>query len=511
MKSPSFSLVILALVLGGAFAIAQEKSSAPRKLSPSEEKTKAPDSKPDPGKKDAAKPDEKEKDKEKPDEPATHTVKKGPFAVTLELDGLFEAAEATEISLAPEAWGDLTVLEFVPHGTRVKKGDAIARFDTEKLEEQLDDYAKGLPLAELTLDLARQELEALEKTTPLSLDEARRSKMFAEQDLAHYEDVEKKMDERDSAEDVKALENYLAYSREELNQLEKMYEADDMTEETEEIILKRARDEVARYEWMLEQTRTRAERRLNTFIPREHESMRLRVESQGIAWRQAERGLPDALKKKRLEVEAQTRAFEKAARKNEELAADLKLLTVTAPHDGIVYYGQASRGKWVTAAMVERKLVPGGKVSPREILATLVKSETLALRASVPEAKLQYLKEGLKGIAIPASNPDAEFDTKVKSFSLVPYADNSFDAFFAMPEKAADSPVLNAGMNAKIHFDLHQNDNALTVPKKAVKREGADRFVYLKDGTKRKVKTGFSDEKVIEILDGLKEGDVVKL
>ena len=39
---------------------------------------------------------------------------------------------------------------------------------------------------------------------------------------------------------VKSADNMLAYEKEELRQLEKMYKADDLVEETEEIVLKRA-------------------------------------------------------------------------------------------------------------------------------------------------------------------------------------------------------------------------------------------------------------------------------
>ena len=39
----------------------------------------------------------------------------------------------------------------------------------------------------------------------------------------------------------------MAYQKEELHQLEKMYKADDLTEETEEIILTRARHRLQTY------------------------------------------------------------------------------------------------------------------------------------------------------------------------------------------------------------------------------------------------------------------------
>ena len=40
---------------------------------------------------------------------------------------------------------------------------------------------------------------------------------------------------------LKSSEQYLVCAAEELNQLKKMYEADDLTEETEEIILQRSK------------------------------------------------------------------------------------------------------------------------------------------------------------------------------------------------------------------------------------------------------------------------------
>ena len=449
--------------------------------------------------------------KDKPATPTLHTVKAGEFELKVELDGILEGTQELPVSVNPEEWADLTVLEVVPHGTMVKKGDVLIRFDAEKLEEQISDLKRGNPLAELNLKLAHQELEALERTTPLALDKARRDKMEAEQDLAYYEDVTREMRERDAHEDVKRIEQSLSYTREELNQLEKMYKADDLTEETEEIILQRARNDVAYYEWVLTQTKERSQRTLNTSIPREHDAQRRSVENVSIAWRQAEQGLPDALRKKRLELEAQQMAFEKGVQRLAKLEKDLGTLTVRAPHDGIIYYGASSRGKWITAATVERKLVPGGKLAAQEVFMTLVKATPLQIHVSVPESKLRHLKAGLNGFAWPTWDADSEFKTQLKSISFVPYADGTFDALFSVPKMGEDGPTLYPGMNAKIRLDLYEATNAITVPKKGVHKDAAGHYVHLKDGKKRKVKVGKANEQVYEILEGLKAGDEVKI
>ena len=66
---------------------------------------------------------------------------------------------------------------------------------------------------------------------------------------------------------LKYYEESLAYAAEELNQLKKMYEADDLTEETEEIILQRAQNQYDRAKFSLEAARIRNEDTLKIQIP----------------------------------------------------------------------------------------------------------------------------------------------------------------------------------------------------------------------------------------------------
>ena len=187
-------------------------------------------------------------------------------------------------------------------------------------------------------------------------------------------------------------------------------------------------------------------------------------------------------------------------------------LTVKAPHDGVAYYGASSRGKWITASTVDRKLVPGGKLTPAEVILTIVKPAPLKLRAAVPENRLRHLAKGAAGLAAPGLDSEAEFKTVLESVSLVPYADNTYDAVFTVPESEPDNgPTFYPGMTAKIRLDLYEAANALTAPKKAVHRDAEGYYVHLKDGAKRRIKVGKSNDEAYEILEGLKEGDEIKL
>ena len=89
-----------------------------------------------------------------------------------------------------------------------------------------------------------------------------------------------------------------------------------------------------------------------------------------------------------------------------------------------------------------------------------------------------------------------------------------------LPDRVPD--VFRSGMSANVDIISSMKEGVLLVPLKAVMEEdGGGKYVDVKTGKaedgngtsrvteKRLVKTGTSDEKDIEILDGLKEGDTV--
>ncbi len=440
----------------------------------------------------------------------THTVKAEDFEVTLELSGIVGAVKFTRIALAPKAWADLSVVKAVKHGTAVKKGDVILQIDTEKLKKAIKAKKEALPLAEITLQAAERGLAVAEKTTPMDLERGRRTKMEAEESLAYYEDIELPMQIRSEKEAVKSTKDRLLYAEEELNQLTKMYENDDVTEETEEIILLRSQNTVDSYRWSLERAETRIKRMLDTTIPREHANRKRNMQRQQISWRSGEQSLREGLEKKRLETEQARRNHEKAMKDLGDLEKDLATMTVRAPHDGIVYLGMSQDGKWITASTIERKLLPGGKLTPKEIVMTVTSLNALKLHVSVPENQLKDLAKGQKGTVSMKWNSDIKLDARVEEISYVPNASSIYQAVMGLKSKGSKLPVFPR-MNATAKIKVHHNKEALTVPKAAVKTEDDKSFVTLKGGKKREVKKGKSNKTSTEILSGLKAGDVVEL
>ena len=449
--------------------------------------------------------------------PATYSVKKAPLKITIDLDGVFEAQTSHEIVVKPEEWTGLTVETTVPHGDQVRKGDVILSLDTEKIDRAIADLRTELKLSEVSLDLSSDQLQALEKTTPLDLEASQRVARIAEEDRKAFFDVELPFTLREIDFSLKAATNTLEYQEEELHQLEKMYKADDITEETEEIVLRRARDTVERAKFNVEMVQLSHDLALKFLIPRTKDMVKDSAQRKQLDWNKNKVEIPLALQKQRLEVEKSRVQRERSDDKLKKLLADREMMTVKSPADGIVYYGKCVRGKFSDSTSLGESLRRNGTIQPNQVVMTVVRPRPMFIRAAVPEDQLHNLRPALKGVATPAGFPDLKLTATIDRVSDVPTAPGSFDARLAVTLDRKAKEIM-PGMACKVKLIPYLKKDAISVPLKCVTTDELDdqkQFVYIldKDGKPAKcaVTLGQKADKQIEILKGLAEGDKVLL
>ncbi len=444
---------------------------------------------------------------------ATHTASRGVIRIKAQLDAVAESTQSEPVKLVPKGWTDLTVVEAVPHGSRVKKGDVLVKLDLDKLREQIEELDNDKPASSLTLDLASAELENLKHTTPTKLEAARRTARMAEEDRVYFESIGRANREKSSRFNLKSAEQRVDGASEELRQLEKMYKADDLTEETEQIVLRRQRFAVEAAQFSLASQKEFSERELKTLLARDHESYQISRREQQAALTLAEETIPKTLGKKQLDFEKLKRDQRKSDRRLADLRADLESLVPRAPMDGMVYYGSCESGRWTTGALVAKKLVPTGKLMANEVFMTIVNTDKLRLHAVIAESELGNFSTGLKGEATPVSAPERRLAVKLDEISAAPLPSGGFDATLSLTRDK--SLRLLPGMNCKVAFTGIEKGVAIAVPKGAVFSDTAGKFVHVlkSDGTneKRTVKTGESDDTLTEITDGLSDGEQVLL
>ena len=129
-----------------------------------------------------------------------------------------------------------------------------------------------------------------------------------------------------------------------------MYRSKDLTEETEEIILRRTRFQVESSEVRLKEAELRRDTTLKVELPRQEIKVRESAAREGLEHQKALATLPLTLSQKRLGLAKLKHDHTRAVEKLADLRQDRDAMTVHAPADGIVYYGRNDHGNWPGAA-----------------------------------------------------------------------------------------------------------------------------------------------------------------
>jgi HlyD family secretion protein len=454
---------------------------------------------------------------EKP--PATATVQAGTIKISLELDGTFVAQTSEEIAVRPEEWGaagPLVVERAAKHGARVKRGDVLIQFDTSKIDRAIEDLRADLQINQLSLRQAEQSLQALEELTPIDLKANERLAKVSEEDQRYYLDKQRPFDLKALAFSLQSSKNSLEYAEEELSQLEKMYEADDLTEESEAIVLKRARNTVEAAKMSLASAQMRYDFAMEFNLARTDETMRESALRTRLQTQRTAIALPVALDKQRLDVAKLNQQRLRSEERLKKLEADRARMTVKSPLEGIVYYGKAVRGKFSDSVTQAEALRPFGNVQPNQVVMTVVQPQPLSVLVSIPEDKLYRMRTGLTGTAVPKAYPDTKLPVTTARVSPIPTGPGTFEGEFRL-SRGGKADEMVPGMACKVEVVPYLKRNALHVPPKAVMTDEKTDETYVwfvgKDGKpeRRAVTVGEKTESQAEILKGLAAGDKVLL
>jgi multidrug resistance efflux pump len=396
-----------------------------------------------------------------------YVVKTSDFHIRPSLNATLIPEESVAISVSAKEWSTFVVQEIAPHGSRVTKGDVLVKFDEESFLKKLRDAESAAKAGKLTLANAEADLASAEKYLPMQLDSARTKAEEAAEALAYYNSNRRDTEIKEAHLSLRQTELRLESEREELTQLDKMYKADDLTENTEEIILKRQREIVKAMEISLEIAKLGHKRKLEVSLPREQVRLEREAQSSAIALKESEQNLPRNLELKRIAFED---AKVNAKRADEALAALQKekdLFIIKATADGYFYYGSMESGRW-TVGESAKALAALSPVPPKRPFAVLVPlSATLQLESTVEESTARIMKKDLKGYASLTGRADERFPVTVLTVSITPGIDGRYRV--TLSAQFPKDLVKVAGMTAAVQVHAYESEAAITIPSKALR------------------------------------------
>lgn len=442
-------------------------------------------------------------------------VEKKPFKSTVGFEGSFLPQEALVMKIEPKVWTDFTIKELVAQGGAVKKGAPVVVLDTEGIDRQLADDTDATIARKMALKTGELELANLEKTTPWLLEAAELAYKRARDDHQYFVEVGRPLQEESAKRSLQSTERYLESATEELKQLLKMYKEDDLTEETEEIILKRQRYSVEAAEFRLKSAKLSTKRALEVTIPRSAVDQEQALKDAEVAWKTAREALPSALQQKRLDVKALQVADQRADANSRNLKADRGQMDIQAPSDGTIYHGEISNGRWNPVSAAKFMKV-GGKIQARVALASLIPAGAkLQLDAFVDETAAAKLKKGQKGYVAPVSSPRSRLSVELAEVASHPAVDGKYHIQLTLSADGSPEGLnMVPGMKGKGKITTGDQGESLAVPVKALKEEADGTYTVMVKSAEGQesatpVTVGAESNGMIVVLSGLEEGQTV--
>ncbi len=187
---------------------------------------------------------------------------------------------------------------------------------------------------------------------------------------------------------------------------------------------------------------------------------------------------------------------------------------ITSPVDGIILQKYVERGQIIASGVSN---VGGG--TP---IADVADMRDVHIEAGIDEIDISKIVVGQKAAIRAEAYPEKVYTGEVVRIApeaRVEQNDTLFDVVVRVENIDAN---LKSGMNATVEVVIVEQPDLLTIPMAALQsasagREGsptvsASSLVLVKDGGEyvpREIRTGRTDHRVIEVLDGLREGDVL--
>ncbi len=343
--------------------------------------------------------------------------------------GIFEAVQASEVSADTEKLSALIISKIVPHGTTVKQGQTVAWFKTDDIDKKIKAAETTLRLSKLTHDEEEFAHQQFIKTQKLDQAVADRTRKAAQQTYDNYIQTDRDRSIASAHFSLKSSEASLQNALEELKQLEQMYKEDDLTEESEEIVLKRAKQAADSARFRHEGTVPQVQRTLKNSIPAQAAAQEDAYARAQMAYQKTVRSLQSVRQRAEIEIDRKRDKLKEEEKALAEMKAERGKLVVKAPHDGIVYHGSLTRGK---LSDKPSPLKSGSAVTGKQVLATIVNPARLQIRADLSEAQRAKVSVGMQGSVTANVSNGKKQTARVVSVADVPYANNKFDAVLAV-------------------------------------------------------------------------------
>uniref|UniRef100_A0A7C4QT57 HlyD family efflux transporter periplasmic adaptor subunit n=1 Tax=Schlesneria paludicola TaxID=360056 RepID=A0A7C4QT57_9PLAN len=440
------------------------------------------------------------------------TVKRGPFQITVTERGTLDSMRNAVLTSKVE--GSTTIISIVKEGEHVKEGDLVVELDSSALQDKLTQQQIAVTNAKSQLDTAMENVEIQKQQNASDIAAAELKLKLAQLDLENYEKAD-----GDFAQQKRELEAQLTLARDKLAQAKEQEEyferlvkkgfktqnelnAVRITKRTEEINVEVALNKLK----LLEEA---------TYV-RTITELKANAEEYARDLQRWQAKAKAALSQKEAELEGKRLAYQIELDRLERLQAQIAACKIYAPQDGQVIYANQRDGRSSDQVLIEE----GATVRERQPIVTLPDLTAMKVNARVHESRISLMRKGLPVTVKVDAFPDETFRGEVDAVASVPSSTGSsfmrdikeYEATIRILDENEKVSKLRPGLTAQLEVLVESRDDVLQAPIQAVLNIVGQQIAFVVNGKtveRRDVTVGQTNDRFVEILSGLAEGDLV--
>jgi multidrug resistance efflux pump len=417
--------------------------------------------------------------------------------------GRLEPQGVTEVLLTTRAFsGRLVLQEVLEPGARVSAGDVLFRFDEEEITQAIEEARFEISAARTALDALAERHRIADEVSADVLERKELELATAEKNLRAWIEVTKPLDNDREKLETEQSRRWVQSARDELAQLEKLYAEDELVDETEKIVLDRARFDVTYRE-----TSFALRQRGRAFAeeyekPERERNLGLAVRNRRAELDRARREATIDRRARAIEMERARRKYARQERDLARLTEDRAAMTVRAPVDGTLLHGPAE-------GAIDRVFAPRAVVAAQSAVASIIDPESLVAAVMIPVREALRLSPGQTAVISPEAAGAAPVPAVVRKVAPLPRGANF--ALVIVPDEPLAPRLI--GIPVKARVLLEEWRDVLLVPNSAVRRENGRTFAIVLRAPDREeavdLVLGATDGRRTVVKAGLTEGDEV--
>lgn len=439
----------------------------------------------------------------------TAVATRGLLIISVTERGDLESSQTTDAICEVEG-REIKIVSILSEGTKVTKGQEVAKFDAEKLNKSFAEQEikwkqalgkAGASAGELEVQINKGETDKAKAQLDLTLAELAKEKYIEGDYNVELFTVKGGIElaEKDLTEAREKLKFYREFEK-------KGFGTPEQTRYRELAL--------AEKDYNLEVAKNKMKVLQKFTLKEKTTELAAKAYDARMNQKRTQKSADGAVAKAKSDLEAAEVTAKLEKQELDRIQAQLAKCVMTAPQDGILVY--AKDRYWDPSSRIQ----PGAMVYFRQTIFTIPDLEKMQLKVKVHESVVKKIKPGLKAEIVMDALQGQTLHGTVISVGTMAHQEgfwNQGGKEYLTVVSVDDLPTsagLKPGMTGAVKVIVATHDNVLSVPVAAVGERDGKSVCFVvgpRRVERREVTVGDNNEKFVEVISGLNEGERVTL